>query len=139
MLACAPGESALNTQNEDVEMVRAERIASGGINAALSDANLRVLVEAAEVSSMSVPAPVKGVRFESGNREPANKKFLVEKGLATHERKKEDGEKKTPSHARLLTAEEIDLMMQGSTIEADKKKSTIRCYKSGCALSTKLS
>ncbi|KAG2796526.1 hypothetical protein JG687_00015794 [Phytophthora cactorum] len=56
-------ESALNTQSEDVEMVRAERMSSVGINASLSGADLRVSVETAKASSGTVPAPVKGVRF----------------------------------------------------------------------------
>ncbi|KAG3083919.1 hypothetical protein PI124_g18474 [Phytophthora idaei] len=36
MMAYAPGESAVDTQSEDMEMDQAERIASVGSNAALS-------------------------------------------------------------------------------------------------------
>ncbi|KAG2773258.1 hypothetical protein PC116_g9864 [Phytophthora cactorum] len=77
-------------------------------------------VETTEVSSRTILAPVKGARFESGNRETDMKKLLVEKGLTTPERKKKEGEKKTLSHARLYTPEEFDTMTQDSTIGSNK-------------------
>ncbi|KAF1795911.1 hypothetical protein GQ600_25945 [Phytophthora cactorum] len=123
MMVCVPGESALNTQSEDVEMVRAERMSSVGINASLSGADLRVSVETAKASSGLCRRP---------------RKLLVENGLLNRKRKAVRGR---PSHARLFMPEEIDLMMQGSTIGADKEEEERdrRSSKNGFALSTKSS
>ncbi|KAG4233049.1 hypothetical protein PC116_g18730 [Phytophthora cactorum] len=94
----APEEFALDTQSEDVEIVQAERMASVGLGASLPDTELKVSVEATEASTGTVLASLKGVRFEN-----------------------EDGEKKTLPYVRLFTPEEIDLMMQGSSIGADQE------------------
>ncbi|KAG2771938.1 hypothetical protein Pcac1_g17088 [Phytophthora cactorum] len=93
----APEEFALDTQSEDVEIVQAERMASVGLGASLPDTELKVSVEATEASTGTVLASLKGVRFEN------------------------DGEKKTLPYVRLFTPEEIDLMMQGSSIGADQE------------------